>query len=70
MISVALAVYDVLVNYEYDQFCGNQALNGKRIPSRDEYWKAKSCAYCIENPPAYPWWKSTLAAILTKLFKL
>ena len=66
MIGVAYAVY----NYEYDQFCGNQALNGKRLPSRAEYWQAKNYAYCIENPPAYPWWKSTLAAILTKLFKL
>jgi len=55
---------------EYMRFCEAQATMGRKVPSKDEYWHARDYAYCIENPPAYPWWKSTLAAALTKLFKL
>ena len=55
---------------EHTDFCRHQYLEGRKPPSRDEYMHARNYAYCIENPPPYPWWKSTLASILTRVFRL
>jgi hypothetical protein len=67
---IAAELYNAVRAQEHKSFCEAQAAIGRKVPTIDEYWHARDYAYCIENPPAYPWWKSALASILTKLFKL
>lgn len=65
-----VALYAEQKEKEFMKFCKDQLGRLGYIPSREEYMSASRQAYHIANPEPYPKWKSVLAAIITRLFRL
>lgn len=66
---LAVAIYEARLN-EYNIFIRHQGFNKRYKPTQEQYFLASAMAYKVEHPPKQVWYKTCVAVVIKKLFKL